>query len=444
MLDDGGGRRGLSTGMLSGVCKLSGERMMGVIGCGTMGRGIAHAAAASGFIVRTMDDAPEVVREAYAGIGRELDQRVARGKLSGEERDETVSRLEVAASPDDFAEAECVIEAVPEDMSLKRRVLAELERHVSPRALLATNTSCLSIAKMAEGLRHADRLVGMHFFNPAPVMRLVELIAGPATSERAMVAGRSICAKLNKTAVVVKDSPGFICNRVNRPFYLEAQHLLESGEADIGAIDAAVKDVGGFKMGPFEVMDLVGLDVSQTVTETVYRGFGQAVRFAPSAIQRDLVAQGHLGRKTGRGFYDYSVDGSPTPACEGSGKGRPSWEASSALGAFAAALDRPADRAMWLYARIMLAVIQEAALVAEAVARPRSVDVAMELGLGYPLGPLGLADRVGLDVVLTLLSDFQAANGASERFKPSPLLERHVANGYLGEQSARGFFHHAL
>jgi 3-hydroxybutyryl-CoA dehydrogenase len=295
---------------------------------------------------------------------------------------------------------------------------------------------------MAEGLRHADRFVGMHFFNPAPVMRLVELVAGPATSEQSMVAGRSICAKLNKTAVAVKDSPGFICNRVNRPFYLEAQHLLESGEADIDAIDQAVKDVGGFKMGPFEVMDLVGLDVNQTVTETVYRGFGQAARFAPSAVQRDLVARGHLGRKTGRGFYDYSVEGSPV--CEHSAKARPSWQPSSALVAFAAALDRPADRATWLYARIMLAVIQEAALVAESVALPRSVDVAMELGLGYPQGPLGLADHVGLDVVLSLLSDFRAAEGASERFKPSPLLERHVADGHLGEESARGFFHHAL
>ncbi|MCZ6816624.1 MAG: 3-hydroxyacyl-CoA dehydrogenase NAD-binding domain-containing protein, partial [Planctomycetota bacterium] len=282
------------------------ERVIGIIGSGTMGAGIAQAAATAGFVVKTLDTDQQLVKDAYQGIRERLDGKLAKGKLSQVERDAIVERLHVAAGLSDIKDVECIIEAVPEDLALKRRIFSEIDGVVSPRTLLATNTSSLSIAKIADGLKNADRFIGMHFFNPAPVMKLIELVRGPETGDQAVVGARAVCTKLSKTAVLVKDSPGFIGNRVNRPFYLEAMRLLESGEADVLTIDAAVRDVGGFRMGPFELLDLIGLDVNLRVTETVYNGFGKPKRFTPSPIQKKLVSEGHLGRKSGRGFYDHS------------------------------------------------------------------------------------------------------------------------------------------
>lgn len=408
-----------------------------------MGMGIAEAAASAGFAVAALDVKPELVKRAYAEIADRLDGRVARGRLSREQRDEIVSRMTVATGYDCFRDAECIIEAVPEDLALKRKVFGELDGVVSSRPLLATNTSTLSIEKIAEGLKHADRFLGMHFFNPAPVLRLVELVPGPATSEQAMVDARAICVKLDKLGVRVKDSPGFIGNRVNRPFYLEALSLVESGEADIQTVDRAVKDVGGFKMGPFELLDLIGLDVNLCVTETMYEAAGKPRRFAPSPIQQKLVARGHLGRKTNRGFYDY-LDGSVTPAYEGRVKAVSSWKPRPALREFAKALDKPADRATWIYARIFAAVMNEAALVADSTARPHDVNTVMESGFSYAEGPLTTADRVGLDVMQRLLADFCEESGQDERYKANPLLDRLVAEGEFGERTAKGFLYHAL
>lgn len=421
----------------------SSERLIGVVGSGTMGAGIAQAAAASGFIVKTMDTKPELVEKAYAAIAARLDERVARGKLPKHDRDATMARLKVAGSPADFAHAECVIEAVTEDLSLKQSIFRELEKAVPPRTLLATNTSSLSIAKIAEGLERPERFLGMHFFNPAPVMKLVELVQGPQTGDQAIVDARAVCARLEKTAVKVKDSPGFIGNRVNRPFYLESLRLLESGEADLQSIDAALRSSGGFKLGPFELMDLIGIDVNLTVTQTVWNDFGKPARFKPSAVQEKLVAAGHLGRKTNRGFYDYA-NSQPVPAYESQPRSTSGWKPDAALEAFAQVLEKPADRAMWIHARVLLAVINEAALAADTIALPRDVDLTMELGFNYPQGPLSLADHVGLDVILELMKTFHAQTGGDERYKPAALLEKLVSNGDLGEKTAQGFLHHWL
>lgn len=421
---------------------MSSNRVIGVIGSGTMGSGIAEAAASAGFVTKVLDIDPDRVRKAYAEIGERLDRRVADGKMSGPKREATVSCLEVASAYEDLADAECVVEAVPEDPSLKRQVLAELERVVSPRALLTTNTSSLAIAELAEGMRHEERFLGMHFFNPAPAMDLVELVRGPATSEQAIVDARAICVKLGKTAVQVKDSPGFIGNRVNRPFYLESQRLVETGEATIGAVDQAVKDVGGLRMGPFELLDLIGLDVSQRVSQSLYDAFGKTARFAPSGLQGKLVSNGHLGRKSGRGFYDYS-DGRPMAAYETRALDTSGWRPTPALRAFAESLGGSADRETWIFARIFSAVVNEGARVADTIATPRAVDQVMELGFHYPRGPLAQADHLGLDVVHALLLEFHEATG-DERFKPCELIERHVSEGNLGEATARGFLHHSL
>lgn len=422
---------------------MNSERILGVIGSGTMGAGIAQAAAVAGFTVYTFDVQAGLVEQAHAKIVERLDGAVARGKMSRLERDQAVARLHVGKHYHDVAAAECVIEAVPEDLALKRKIFAELDTAVSPRTLRCTNTSSLSIGKIAEGLKRADRVLGMHFFNPAPVMKLVELVQGPATGEQAMIDARAVCAKLDKTPVKVKDSPGFIGNRVNRPFYLQALHLLESGEADVDAIDTAMRNVGGFRMGPFELLDLIGLDVNLSVTQSVYEGFGRPARFAPSAIQEKLVRSGSLGRKTGRGFYNYG-NGTAAPALEISPGDASAWRPSPALLEFAGALEKPANRAMWLYGRILFGVINEAALTADTIALPRDVDVAMELGFNYPQGPLALADHVGLPLVQKLLAEFHAESDDAGFYMANGLLDRLVADGELGESTAKGFLHHSL
>jgi 3-hydroxybutyryl-CoA dehydrogenase len=354
-----------------------------------------------------------------------------------------MSRLHVGKSLNVLADAECVIEAVVEDLPAKKKVFADLEKVVSERTLLASNTSSLSIDRIGESLRRPERFIGMHFFNPAPVMKLVELVLGTKSGAQALVDGRAVCAKLDKTAVKVKDSPGFIGNRVNRHFYLEALRLLETGESDIRTIDAAIRTVGGFKMGPFELLDLIGLDVNLSVTKSVWEGFNKPARFAPSAIQERLVESGYLGRKSRRGFYDYA-NGDPSPAYENKLKGSSDWKASPSLSAFAAALGKPADRSMWLFARILLAVINEGARTADTIALPRDVDVTMQLGFNYPQGPLGIADHVGLDIVQRLMTDFFGETKGDDRYAPNPLLDRLVSEGELGEQSAKGFHYHAL
>jgi 3-hydroxybutyryl-CoA dehydrogenase len=415
---------------------------MGVVGGGTMGAGIAQTAAQAGFAVRTFDARPEVVRAAYDAIAQRLDRQVTQGKRSRLERDKIVQRLHVADDTAAFKDAEVVIEAVPEDLALKKKVLGELDGLLPPTALLATNTSSLSIAELAESLRQPERFLGMHFFNPAPVMQLVELVSGPQTTEPTTIRGVSVVRSLDKTPIQVKDSPGFVVNRIARPFYLEALALLESGRADVRTIDAAVKSVGGLRMGPFELLDLIGLDVNLAVTQTVYEGFDRDARYAPSAIQVRLVEQGRHGRKTGCGFYDYTSNPAavafetPQRAAEASRPG-------PALRAMAETLGHTVDRAYWLYARIMLAIVNEAACVAESIARPNDVDIGARLGLNFPVGPLELADHVGLDVVLDAMREMHADDPAG-RYTPAPLLIHCVDQGRLGEKTAYGFLRHSL
>ncbi|MFH1416950.1 MAG: 3-hydroxyacyl-CoA dehydrogenase NAD-binding domain-containing protein [Planctomycetota bacterium] len=419
------------------------ERLMGVVGTGSMGAGIAEAAATAGFVVEALDTTAEAVGQAYALIARRLDGRVSAGKLTAAARAEILSRLRVAECQDCLKDAECIIEAVSEEIDLKRRTLAGLDAVASPRTLLATCTSGLSIGELGEGLSQAGRFLGMRFYSPAAIVEVVELVQGPATSDQALVDARAVCAKLGKTAVKVEDSPGFIGDRVETPYYLAALGLLDTGEADIRSIDAAVREVGGFKLGPFEALDAAGVDNSLHAVQTLHAGFGGAGRFRPNAIQEKLVAGGHVGIRTGRGFYHYQ-NGESTPAYECPLKDVSGWAPSPALAEFAEALEAPADRAAWIFGRVFAAVLNEAALVADTIALPRDVNLTMEHGFHYPEGPLALADRIGLDVVQRLLAECHQETGGDECYAPNPMLDRLVAEGHLGEKTARGFLYHAL
>ena len=386
---------------------------------------------------------PATAREVREQIAQNLDARVNSGALSRSDREAILSRLRLATDYTSSAEAEFVVEAASEDFAAKRLVLREIERAVPPRTLVATSSSRFSVAKLGEGLKHVDRFLGMHFVNPDPEATVVELAGTPATAERILVEARSICVKLGATPVKVKDSPGLIGSRVSRPLFLEALRLVETGEADIGTVDQTMRQLGGMERGPFELMDRLGLDVELATTEALHADLGRPAHLAPGAVQRKLVAAGHFGCRSGRGFYDYA-HGQKTPAYEAPLKNVHSWKATAALRELAASLGRPAEHMTWVFARIFAAVVNEAARAADTIALPRDVNLVMELGYGFAEGPLAVADHVGLDIVQRLLREFHEDGGADQRFAPNPLLDRHVSEGRLGEKTAKGFLHHSL
>jgi 3-hydroxybutyryl-CoA dehydrogenase len=295
-----------------------------VIGAGTMGAGIAQVAAVAGHPVLIYDAAPGAAERAIRGVRERVAALVAKGRL---DVDPAHLRLDVARALDDLAPARCVVEAVAEDLAVKQALFADLEKVVTPGCVLATNTSSLSPTAIAAALGHPGRLVGMHFFNPAPVMRLVEVVSGLATRPEVAAAVTELARGWGKQVVRAAATPGFIVNRVARPFYAEALRLAEEQAAGPATIDAVLTQAGGFRMGPFALMDLVGQDVNEAVTRSVWTAFGYDPRFAPSLLQRALVEAGWLGRKSGRGWYRYG-DGEPPPQADAaSSRPAPSWVA---------------------------------------------------------------------------------------------------------------------
>ena len=279
-----------------------------VIGAGTMGAGIAQVAAVAGHPVIVYDTAPGAAGRAVSAVRERIARLVAKGRLAP-----APLRLEVARELGDLAPAGGVIEAVAEDLAVKQALFAAVEKIVTPGCVLATNTSSLSPTAIAAGLSHPGRLVGMHFFNPAPVMRLVEVVSGLATRPEVAAAVTELARGWGKQVVQAAATPGFIVNRVARPYYGEALRLAEEQAATPATIDAVLTQAGGFRMGPFALMDLVGQDVNEAVTRSVWTAFGYDPRFAPSLLQRALVDAGWLGRKSGRGWYRYGDD-APPPA----------------------------------------------------------------------------------------------------------------------------------
>jgi len=297
------------------MAALNQNGVVAVIGSGAMGSGIAQVAAQSGYVVKLFDTRPEAVSKAIADIGKTFQKLVEKGRMSAADADASAARLHSAAALFELSDATLVVEAIVEKLDVKRNLFAELEGIVSDSCILATNTSSISVTAIAAGLRLPQRLIGMHFFNPVPLMALVEVISGLATSADVAQTTFDTAAAWGKNPVHAKSTPGFIVNRVARPFYAEGLRLLNEQAADPATIDAVMREAGGFRMGPFELMDLIGHDVNFSVTQSVFNAYYNDPRFTPSVIQQELVNAGFLGRKSGRGFYQYG-EGAAVPEAQ--------------------------------------------------------------------------------------------------------------------------------
>jgi 3-hydroxybutyryl-CoA dehydrogenase len=373
-----------------------------------MGSGIAQVATEAGLHVLIHDPVDGAGDRALERIGGFLHRKAEKGQLSNEESAMALARIEAVSDPEALTAADLVVEAIPEQLGLKLDAFRRLDAAAPPATILASNTSSLSIARIAAAKQHPGRVLGMHFFNPVPLMALVEVVVGPMT-EPAVVDAVALTARvLGKTTVVAADTPGFIVNRVARPFYLEALRLVGEGLAGVEAVDEALRDAG-FKMGPFELIDAIGADVNLAVSESIFEQFFYDPRYRPHPIQRMLVAAGRLGRKAGGGFYDYTADGERGGTWGPIGR-RPAGPAHPTLSS-----DQIAVR------MIALLVNEAASAVAEAVATPEAIDIAMRLGTSYPHGPLEWGERIGLTTVVRTLDGLHAAV-PDGRYRVVPLL----------------------
>ncbi|MFJ5022918.1 3-hydroxyacyl-CoA dehydrogenase [Streptomyces goshikiensis] len=294
------------------------SRTVAVVGAGTMGQGIAQVALLAGHRVLLYDINPALAADGAGIVQDRVERMAAKGRLDRAEAEDAAGRIASAGELEDLADAALVIEAVVEDVTVKRALFAALEEVVSPDALLATNTSSLSVTELAAGLAHPGRFLGLHFFNPAPLLPLVEVVSGFATDEAAAARAHATVLGWGKTPVRCADTPGFIVNRIARPFYAEAFSVYEEQGADPATIDAVLRESGGFKMGPFQLTDLIGQDVNEAVTRSVWDSFFRSPKFTPSLAQRRLVQSGRLGRKSGHGWFPYGPDAQlPAPHTAG-------------------------------------------------------------------------------------------------------------------------------
>ncbi len=379
---------------------------IGVVGAGTMGRGIAQAAATVGHPVLLHDSNPQALEDARAFLTHMLGRLVEKGKLAPGQDAEILDRITLLHDElQPLAACGLIIEAIVEDLAAKQALFAKLERLVTPEAILATNTSSLSVTAIAAACQHPERVLGLHFFNPVPLMPLVEVVPGVATAAEVVRQARALMEAWGKTPVVARDTPGFIVNRVARPFYGEALRILEEGIADVPTIDWAMRTLGGFRMGPFELMDLIGNDVNFRVTETLWKAFFYEPRYRPSFIQQRMVEAGRLGRKTGLGFYDYR---------EGATNPEPTTD--------------PVHGER-IFRRILAMLINEAVdAVFWRVASPTDIDRAMQLGVNYPKGLLHWADELGLETVLRWIEALYETY-REDRYRPSPLFRQMIKRG---------------
>ena len=397
---------------------------VGILGAGTMGAGIAQVAAMSGWTVELLDVDQLTVRTAIEGIHRRLDRLVEKGRMQAGQRDAAVTRLHTAGSPRCFGGCELVIEAVVEDIDVKTAVLRGVIERLPDNAIIATNTSSLSVTRLGEAIGRPGRTVGMHFFNPAPLMKLVEVVAGDETEPEVVDRTAGIAEGWGKVVARAADVPGFIVNHVARPYYLEALRILEEGLAGPGEIDYAMREIGGFRMGPLELTDLIGQDVNTATSRSVWEALDRPALLKPSGLQEQLVADGHLGRKTGRGVYSYEGE-SPVPAVEVERSPLQLNETlSRAVSEFSAAATDVSgtELDMLVFSRILVAIIVQAALAHErGVADTADIDTALKYGTNYPKGPFEWARQIGHGVCVRLL-DTLNATVSDNRFAVPALL----------------------
>lgn len=380
------------------------QSKIGVLGAGTMGEGIAQVAAQAGHRVVLVDINEEALKKAQNNFKSIFSRLVEKGKMTAEQFTTVLNKISYSSNFDSFSNCGMVIEAIVENISVKHTVFKELEKIVSDECILASNTSSLSIASIGSVLKKAQRIIGIHFFNPAPLMPLVEIIPAVQTSQETISYSKALVDSWGKITVLTKDTPGFIVNRVARPFYGEALRIYEEGIADFATIDWAMTEIGGFKMGPFTLMDYIGNDVNYAVTESVFSSFYYDPRFKPSFTQKRHAEAGFLGRKTKRGYYDYS-DGVELPIPT-----------------------KDPIVGKQIFDRILAMLVNEAfdALFMN-IATREDIDLAMTKGVNYPKGLLQWADEIGLDVILKQLDDLFVEYG-EDRYRPNPLLKRQARN----------------
>ena len=375
---------------------------VGVIGSGTMGSGIAQVAATAGCQVCVFDANLDFLLKAEKKLKSTFSTLVEKGKLDQTKATEIQSRLLFINSLQEFTECNLVIEAIVENKEIKAKLFQDLEKVVSENCILASNTSSLSIASLAASCKNPERFLGIHFFNPAPLMALVEIIPAIQTSENVLLEATNTIKSWGKITVQAKDTPGFIVNRVARPFYGEALRIYDEGLADMPTIDWAMKTFGGFKMGPFELMDFIGNDINYTVTETVFQSFFYDPRYMPSFTQKRMMEAGYLGRKTGRGYYDYSTDASKPAPVENQELGK------------------------LIFNRILVMLINEAADALQyRIASRDDIDLAMTKAVNYPKGLLAWADEIGIETVVNQLDALFEAYHDS-RYRCSVWLRKHL------------------
>lgn len=373
---------------------------VGIIGGGTMGSGIAQVAATAGCKVKLYDTSQAALYKAKADLEKILLRLIEKGRIASEEKDRIESNISYVDRLNELEDSHLTIEAIIENLEVKQKVFTELESFVADDCIIASNTSSLSMASIAASLQKPERCIGIHFFNPAPLMKLVEVIPAIQTSEAVLEQTIQTIADWKKVVAVAKDTPGFIVNRVARPFYGEALRIYEEGIADFATIDYALKTLGSFRMGPFELMDFIGNDVNYTVTETVFTAFYFDPRYKPAFTQKRFSEAGYLGRKSGKGYYDYSA-----------GATKPDPIKNEAL-------------TQLIFDRVLVMLINEAAdALFLNIASAADIDNAMTKGVNYPKGLLAWADDKGIDWCVSKLDDLYNEYH-EDRYRCSPLLRK--------------------
>ncbi len=373
---------------------------IGVIGAGTMGSGIAQIASTQNCQVILFDKNTEALKQSEQKLVKVLNRLIEKSRITADERDGILNRIRYSDNINDFKTTEFCIEAIVENLDIKKALFKDLEQVVSQDTILATNTSSLSIASIASALNHPERCLGVHFFNPAPLMPLVEVIPAVQTHETVFEKVFEMINSWGKIPVKAKDTPGFIVNRVARPFYGEALRILEEGIADVATIDWALTELGHFKMGPFQLMDFIGHDVNYAVTETVFKAFYYDPKYKPSFTQKRLAEAGYLGRKTGKGFYDYN-----------NGASNPKPTKDEKLG-------------YQILNRILVMLINEAAdALYLNIATAKDIELAMTKGVNYPKGLLAWANDRGMHWCEQRMDDLYD-NYHEDRYRCSPILRK--------------------